>query len=105
MLGYKKILVALDFDEHATLIFRLAAALAKESDAVLCVLHIARVPARDMDVPIPFESSPRWEREAKSRLEEIIRRNAEKDLRYEIHVKSGLADNKFQRKQAVWEWI
>jgi len=92
MLGYTRILCALDFDEHSTLIFLLAAALAKESNATLCVLHIARVPTPDMDVPSSFDADPRWEREARLRLEDIIRRHVEEGLCYEIHVKSGLPD-------------
>ena len=47
----------------------LARALAKESAAALYILHIARVPAQDMDVPLPFDADPRWEKEARAKLQ------------------------------------
>ena len=49
--------------------------MAKETDAILHVLHVARVPAPDMDVPLPFGANPRWEREGRLRLEQLIRQN------------------------------
>jgi len=90
MLQYTKILCAVDFDEHSTTLFLLAAALAKESDATLHVLHVARVPAADMDVPLPFAANPRWEREGRLRLEQLVRQNLAGHLHYEIHVTSGV---------------
>src|ERR1700677_5083639 len=72
MLGYSKILCALDFDEHATSTLRVAGALAKESNATLDILHIARIPARDMDVPLPFDPDPIWEKEAREGIEKLI---------------------------------
>jgi nucleotide-binding universal stress UspA family protein len=90
MLGYRKILCALDFDEHATSTLRVAGALAKESNAMLDILHIARVPARDMDVPLPFDADPIWEKEARGRIEELIARSSISDLKYEVRIVSGL---------------
>lgn len=100
MLGYRKILCALDFDEYSTLVFLLAAALAKESNATLCVLHIARVPRPDMDVPLPFDPDPIWEREGRLRLQEIVNQHAEKGLHYEIHVRTGVPDADVAREAA-----
>ncbi|MGH8337969.1 MAG: universal stress protein, partial [Gammaproteobacteria bacterium] len=71
---------------------RVAAALAKESNALLYVLHVARIPARDMDVPLPFEANPLWEKEARAWLEDLMERSLISDLRYEITVVSGLPD-------------
>jgi universal stress protein A len=92
MLGYSKILCALDFDDYAMATLRVAAALAKESNALLYVLHVARIPARDMDVPLPFADNPRWKKEAHAGLEELVERSLMSDLRYEITVVSGLPD-------------
>jgi hypothetical protein len=52
MLGYKRILCALNYDEFAMDVFRVAAAVANESSASLYILHVARIPVRDMDVPL-----------------------------------------------------
>jgi universal stress protein A len=92
MLGYNRILCALDFDEHAVATLRLASALAKESDAVLCVLHVARIPHRDMDVPLPFDADPSWEKEARSRLAKLADQNLPAEVTHELHVVSGLPD-------------
>ncbi len=73
MLNYKKIMCAFEFDGNSTAALRLSGTLAKESNATLYILHIARVPTQDMDVPLPFDSHPRWEKEAGSRLEPIVR--------------------------------
>ena len=92
MLGYTKILCALDFDEHMTTTFLLAVALAKENNATLYILHVARVPAPDMDVPLPFDANPGWERDARLRLEDLVRQHVQGKLHYEIRVRSGLPD-------------
>lgn len=92
MLGYSEILCALDFDDYAMATLRVAAAIARESNAMLHVLHVARIPARDMDVPLPFEANSLWEKEARERLEELIQRSLIGDVRVEISVVSGLPD-------------
>src|ERR1700691_5025811 len=68
MLKYSKIMCAFEFDGNSTAALLLSGTLAKESNATLYILHIARVPTQDMDVPLPFDSHPRWEKEARSRI-------------------------------------
>jgi universal stress protein A len=97
MLNYSNILCALDFDEHSTVVLLLAAALAKESNATLHLLHVAKVPTPDMDVPLPFGSAPRWEVEARWRLKDIVRKNLDEQSRFEIHVTSGLPNGDIVR--------
>ncbi len=100
MLDYKNILCALDFDEHQNAVLRLAAALARESDAILHVLHIARIPTADMDVPVPIGKEPRWEHEARARIERLIQQNLTASVKYMIEVKSGLPDGDIVRAAA-----
>ena len=90
MLNYTKILCAFEFDEHATTALLLASALAKESNATLYLLHIAKVPTADMDVPLPFDADPRWEHEARAKLGAIAAENLGSEVRYQIEVRSGL---------------
>ena len=90
MLKYTKILCAFDFDENSIASLHLASALAKESNATLYVGHIARIPNLDMDVPLPFEANPKWERDATSKLAAIAARELPSDGQYQIVVRSGL---------------
>lgn len=100
MLGYTKILCALDFDEHLTATFLIAAALAKESNAMLYLLHVTKVPAPDADVPLPFDADPRWERDARLRLEDLVRQHAQGELHSEIRVRSGWPNVDIAREAA-----
>jgi nucleotide-binding universal stress UspA family protein len=92
MLGYTKILCALNFDDHLNTTFLLAAALAKENNATLYLLHVASVPLGVLDVPLPFVANPKWEREARQRLEDLVRQYGQTNPHFEIIVKSGLPD-------------
>jgi universal stress protein A len=90
MLNYKKIMCAFEFDGNSTAALQLSGTLAKESNATLYVLHIARVPTQDMDVPLPFDSHPRWEAEARSKLEPIVRSTLHADVQHVIDIRSGV---------------
>jgi universal stress protein A len=92
MLNYKNIVCALNFDEHQEAVLQLAAALARESDATLHLLHIARIPFPDMDVPLPIGKKPRWEDESRARIEALIKREGAQDIKHSIEVKSGVPD-------------
>ncbi|MGA9725584.1 MAG: universal stress protein [Candidatus Binatus sp.] len=97
MLNYRKILCTFEFDGDSTPALLLSSALAKESDATLYVLHIARVPAQDMDVPLPFETDPRWEKEARAKLAPIVQNTLKAEVKYVIDVRSGVPDTDIVR--------
>ena len=90
MLIYRKILCPFEFDGNSRAALLLSSALAKESKATLYVLHIAAIPTHDMDVPLPFDSHPRWETEARSKLEPIVRSTLHADVQYVIDIRSGV---------------
>src|SRR5271156_6602968 len=92
MLKYRKILCPFEFDEHSKDALLLSSALARESNATLYVLHIAGVPTHDMDVPLPFDSDPRWEKEARAKLARIVSRTLKDEVQYVIEVRSGAPD-------------
>ncbi len=92
MLKYTKILCAFDFDGHSTAALLLAGALAKESNATLHILHIARVPTQDMDVPLPFDADPRWEKEARTKLALVAKNTLKAGVQYVIDVRTGVPD-------------
>ena len=92
MLNYKKIMCAFEFDGNSTAALLLSGTLAKESNATLYILHIARVPNQDMDVPLPFDAVPRWEKEARSRLAQVVKETLKPEVQSVIEVRSGVPD-------------
>ena len=97
MLEYKKIMCAFEFDGNSTAALPLSATLAKESNATLYIVHIARVPTQDMDVPLPFKIQPHWERDARARLGTIVRNTLGSDAKYVIDVRTGVPDTDIVR--------
>jgi universal stress protein A len=92
MLQYKKIMCAFEFDGDSTAALLLSSTLAKESNATLYIVHISRVPSPDMDVPLPFDAEPRWEKEARGKLELIVNDALKDEVKYVIDVRSGVPD-------------
>src|SRR5579864_351744 len=92
MIKFANILCPVDFDEASLLAIEIAVKMAKENGATLRLIHIARVPRPDMDVPLPFSSKPRWERAARERLEQIAAEHVAGKVSYEIGVISGAPD-------------
>jgi len=90
MLKYTKILCAFEFDGNSIAALSLASSLASESDATLYVLHIARVPTHDMDVPLPIDEHPRWEKEARDKLEKIVHDTVKPKVKRVIDVRTGV---------------
>jgi universal stress protein A len=97
MLKYSKILCAFEFDGDSTGALLLSNALAKESNATLYVLHIARIPTQDMDVPLPFDTEPRWEKEARAKLSQIVHDTLKDQAKYVIEVRTGVPDTDIVR--------
>ncbi|HVB82071.1 MAG TPA: universal stress protein [Candidatus Binataceae bacterium] len=89
----RKILCPIDFDYNSTAALEIACELAEARGATVHLLHVARVPSQDMDVPVPFNENPRWERTAMAKLERIARDRLEGKVRYELHVVSGTPDD------------
>jgi len=89
---FSKILCPIDFEEHTLAALEIACDLAEERGATIHLLHVARIPSEDMDVPLPFGLNPRWERSARAALQLIGRERLEGKVAYEIHVISGIAD-------------
>ncbi len=90
---FRKILCPMSFDKSSLAALDFACELAKANGSTICLLHVATIPTADMDSPIPIAQNPRWEREARARLEQIARDRLEGKFPYEIYVRSGIADN------------
>ncbi len=89
---FSKILCPIDFEQHCMEALDIACELAQERNATIHLLHVARIPSEDMDVPVPFEADPRWERVARGKLERIAHDRLEGKVAYQIHVISGIPD-------------
>jgi nucleotide-binding universal stress UspA family protein len=92
MVGFKRILCPIEFDQTSLDALTLAYDLARESHATLYLLHVARIPADYMDVPLPFPENPRWERQAREKLERIAAERLQSGFDYQINVVSGTPD-------------
>jgi len=90
---FRKILCPIAFDNSSRAALEIACELAEARGATVHLLHVARVPTPDMDVPLPFNADPRWERSARTKLERIARDKLEGKVRYQLHVVSGTPDD------------
>jgi nucleotide-binding universal stress UspA family protein len=88
-----KILCPISFDENSIAALELARDLAIANAAKLYLLHVAAIPPADMDSPVPIAQHPRWEREAKVKLEQIGHERLAGKLPYEVLVESGIAED------------
>jgi universal stress protein A len=93
VLKFSKILCPIDFDYSSTAALEIACELAEVRGATVHLLHVAKVPSQDMDVPVPFNSNPRWERAARAKLERIAHDRLEGKVPYQLHVISGTPDD------------
>lgn len=90
---FRKILCPIDFEKNSIVALEIACELAEERGATIHLLHVARVPSHDMDVPLPIDADPRWERAARAKLEQIARDRLQGRVRYQVHVISGTPDD------------
>jgi universal stress protein A len=93
VLHLTKVVCPLDFDDNSLTALQMAAAVAKDHHAALYLVHVARVPAQDMDAPVPFAANPIWEKKARAKLKRIANQRLKGNLRYEIEVRSGVPDS------------
>ena len=94
---FVKILCPIDFEPYSIEALEMACELAQERNATIHLLHVARIPSGDMDVPLPIVANPRWERAARGKLERIARDRLEGKVTYLIHVISGIPDSDVAR--------
>lgn len=89
---YAKILCPISFDENSTAALELARDLAIANGASLYLLHVAQIPIADMDSPVAIPENPRWERQARVRLEQLAHDMLAGKVPYEIQIRSGIAE-------------
>ncbi len=89
---FRSILCPIDFENNPIAALEIACELAEERGGTIHLLHVARIPSQDMDVPLPFVADPRWERTARAKLEQIASERLQGRVAYQIHVVSGTPD-------------
>jgi len=89
---FSKILCAVDFDINCAPLIGLAHILCANSNAELHLLHVARVPAADQDVPLPLPHDPWWEKQAREQLSGLASKVLNGSIAYELHVSSGVPE-------------
>ena len=93
MLEFRKILCPVDLDDDNSLsALEYARDIARQNGATLYLLHVARIPAPDMDSPVAIGPHPHWEQAAQRRLERIAAEWLEGRVPYEVIVRGGIAE-------------
>jgi universal stress protein A len=92
MLAFKKILCPMELDENSLFALDCAGDLARQSGATLYLLHVPRIPAPDMDVPVAIGPHPHWEVAAERSLKEIADKRLGDGVAYEIIVRQGIPE-------------
>ncbi|MHB8384201.1 MAG: universal stress protein [Candidatus Binataceae bacterium] len=89
---FRKILCAVDFDLDCESLVDLAQRLCADSGAEIHLLHVARIPPSDQDVPVPLADNPRWEMQAKEQLRNLAGKFLNDSIKCELHVSSGVPE-------------
>ena len=89
---FRKILCPVDFSPNSLAAVDLAKGVALKYQAKLYLLHVARIPSPDMDVPVAIAPHPHWERTAYDRLMRVGRQKLG-GVTHEVVVKQGIAQS------------
>jgi universal stress protein A len=88
--SFHKILCPVDFDNNSMAALEMAAEVAAEVSAPLCLLHVVAIPAHATEMPPEaLKPYPVWEKEAKLKLEQLARERVAGAVRCETSTRSG----------------
>jgi nucleotide-binding universal stress UspA family protein len=93
MTDFQHILCPVDFDANSLAAVALARDVAVKYGGKLCLFHVARIPAADMDAPVAIEPHPHWETSAQARLREAAAQILGQSVAYETVVKGGIPES------------
>ena len=89
---FRKILCPVDLDDNSLSALEYAREIAQKNGATLYLLHVARIPAPDMDSPVAIGPHPHWEQAAQRSLERIAGEWLEGKVAYEVIVRGGIPE-------------
>jgi universal stress protein A len=91
---FRRILCPVDFSPNSLAALETAKEVALKYQARVYPLHVARIPAPDMDMdtPIAIPPRPHWEKSAYDRLRTIARQKLG-GVTYEVVVKEGIPES------------
>ncbi len=85
---FRRILCPVDFDDNSMAALDFAADLAQQHEATLYVLHVVRAPIAPSEVPVE-PAIPEWERDARARLDNLVRRHVDGKAKFHLVIKPG----------------
>jgi universal stress protein A len=87
---FRKILCPIDFSEHSLAALDVALRVARQNDAVLCLLNVAPTPAGEAGFqPVPMDHYPYVEKDRRAQLKKLARERIPAAVRSETLVVSG----------------
>ena len=92
MFKVRKVLCPVELDESSLAALEYALDIAERNRAMLYVVHVARTPAADMDVPVAIGPHPHWEREEQAWLEKAAGERLDSRVAYQVIVRGGIAE-------------
>lgn len=87
---FQKILCPIDFDENSMAALDMACRIAAQNKATIRLLHVLPLPATAADIgPVPLEPYEVFERDARAKLEQIVKQRVPADLSCDIETCGG----------------
>src|SRR5262245_15348759 len=92
MIEFRHILCPVDFTGNSLAAIKMARDVALKYGAKVSLLHVARIPAADMDAPVAITPHPHWITSAETRLRELARALGG-SVPFEVVVKGGIPES------------
>ncbi len=92
MLEISKVLCPVELDDNSLAALEYALEIAEKNRATLYILHVARTPGPDMDVPLAIGPHPHWERQAQAWLEKAAGQRLDGRVAYQVMVRGGIPE-------------
>lgn len=86
---FNKILCPIDFDDNSMAALDLSCKIAARNEASLCLMHVVSIPVQAQLTPLPLEPYEVWEKEARTKLDQIARDRIPANVPYEVVTRAG----------------
>ncbi len=93
MTDFRQILCPVDLTPNSLVAVETARDIALKYGGKIHLLHVARIPAADMDAPVPIGPHPHWLTSAEARLREFAAMVLGDSVPYETIVKGGIPES------------
>ena len=93
MIEFRNILCPVDLSDNSSKAVEIARDVGLKYGGKVYLLHVARIPAADMDAPVPIGPHPHWIASAETRLRELASAALGDSIPYEVIVKAGIPES------------